>query len=81
MGLGGEHGQRQASEWDGGSRPGNLALASIATSSRLFELDSTAGSNNTARVLAPNVSSTAIDLAAATLSAQVTNGGHHNSWN
>jgi hypothetical protein len=56
-----------------GSRPGNLALASLATSSRLFELDSTAWSNNTACVLVRNVSSTAIDLAAATLSAQVTN--------
>jgi hypothetical protein len=49
------------------------AQASLATSSRFFELDATAWSNNTVRVLARNVSNTTIGLAAATLSVQVTN--------
>jgi hypothetical protein len=53
-----------------GARVGDLAQASLATSSRLFELDATAWSN-TVRVLARNVSNTSIDLAAATLSVQV----------
>ena len=55
-----------------GARVGDLAQASLATSSRFFELDATAWSNNTARVLARNVSNTTIDLGAATLSVQVT---------
>jgi hypothetical protein len=54
------------------ARVGDLAQASLATSSRFFELDATASSNNTVRVLARNVSNTIIDLAAATLSVQVT---------
>ncbi len=54
-----------------GARMGDLAEASLATSSRFFELDATAWSNNTVRVLARNVSNTTIDLAAATLSVQV----------
>ncbi|HEV7265305.1 MAG TPA: hypothetical protein VGN83_10340 [Falsiroseomonas sp.] len=54
-----------------GARVGDLAQASLATSSRFFELDATAWSNNTVRVLARNVSNTTIDLAAATLSVQV----------
>ena len=53
------------------ARVGDLAQASLATSSRFFELDATAWSNNTVRVLARNVSNTTIDLAAATLSVQV----------
>jgi hypothetical protein len=55
-----------------GARVGDLAQASLATSSRFFELDATAWSNNTVRVLARNVSNTTIDLSAATLSVQVT---------
>jgi hypothetical protein len=55
-----------------GARVGDLAQASLATSSRFFELDATAWSNNTVRVLARNVSNTTIDLAAAMLSVQVT---------
>jgi hypothetical protein len=50
----------------------DLAQASLATSSRFFELDATVWSNNTVRVLARNFSNTTIDLAAATLSVQVT---------
>jgi hypothetical protein len=55
-----------------GARVGDLAQASLATSSRFFELDATAWSNNTVRVLARNVSNTTIDLGAAPLSVQVT---------
>jgi hypothetical protein len=55
-----------------GARVGDLAQASLATSSRFFELDATAWSNNTVRIVARNVSNTTIDLAAATLSVQVT---------
>jgi hypothetical protein len=51
---------------------GDLLQASLATSSRFFELDATAWSNNTVRVRGRNVSNTTIDLAAATLSVQVT---------
>lgn len=54
-----------------GARVGDLANASLATSSRFFELDATAWSNNTIRVLARDMSNTTIDLAAATLSVQV----------
>jgi hypothetical protein len=50
---------------------GDLAQASLATSSRFFELDATAWSNNTVRVPARNVPNTTIDLASATLSVQV----------
>jgi len=50
-----------------GARVGDLAQASLATSSRFFEQAATAWSNNTVRVLARNVSNTTIDLAAATL--------------
>jgi hypothetical protein len=49
-----------------------LAEASLATSNRFFELGAAAWSNNTVRVLARNVSNTAIDLAIVTLSVQVT---------
>ena len=56
-----------------GARVGDLAQASLATSSRFFELDATAWSNNTVRMLARNVSNTTIDVGPATLSLQVTN--------
>jgi hypothetical protein len=55
-----------------GARVDDLAHASLATSSRFFELDATAWSNYTVRVLARSVSNTTIDLGAATLSVQVT---------
>jgi hypothetical protein len=55
-----------------GARVGDLAQASLAVSSRFLELDASAWSNNTVRVLARNVSNTTIDLAAATLSLKVT---------
>ncbi|HEV7267015.1 MAG TPA: hypothetical protein VGN83_19195 [Falsiroseomonas sp.] len=55
-----------------GARVGDLARASLATSNRFFELDATAWCNSTVRVLARNVSNSTIDLAAATLSMQVT---------
>ena len=55
-----------------GARGGDLAQASLATSSRFFELDATAWSNNTVRVLARNISNTTIDLGPATLSMTVT---------
>jgi hypothetical protein len=55
-----------------GARVGDLASASLATSSRFFELDATVWSNNTVRVMARNISNTTIDLAATTLSVQVT---------
>ncbi|MCZ8146415.1 MAG: hypothetical protein O9325_01010 [Roseomonas sp.] len=48
-----------------GARAGDLASASLATSSRSFELDATTWSNNTVRVMAR-------DISAATLSVQVT---------
>jgi hypothetical protein len=54
-----------------GARIGDLASASLVSSTRFIELDATAWSNNTVRVLARNVSNTTIDLAAATLSVQV----------
>jgi hypothetical protein len=56
-----------------GSRQGDLAHAALATSTRFVELDATAWSNNTVRVMARNISPTAtFDLGAATLSLQVT---------
>jgi hypothetical protein len=55
-----------------GARVGDLVQALLATTSRFFELDATAWSNNTIRVLARNVSNTTIDLGPATLSVQVT---------
>jgi hypothetical protein len=55
-----------------GARVGDSAQASLATSSRFFELDATAWSNNSVRMPARNVSNTTIDLGAATLSVPVT---------
>jgi hypothetical protein len=46
--------------------------ALLVASSRFFELDATAWSNNTVRMLTRNVSNTTIDLGAATLSVQGT---------
>jgi hypothetical protein len=55
-----------------GVRVGDLAQASLATSSRFFELDATAWSKNSVRMLARNVSNTTIHLAAAALTVQLT---------
>jgi hypothetical protein len=55
-----------------GGRQGDLAEAALASSTRFIELDVAAWTNNTVRVMARNVSNTTIDLAAATLSVQVT---------
>ncbi|MFL1463443.1 hypothetical protein ACI6QG_14655 [Roseococcus sp. DSY-14] len=55
-----------------GARLGDLAQASLASSTRFIELDATVWSNNTVRVLARNVSGTTFDLAPAILSVQVT---------
>jgi hypothetical protein len=57
-----------------GARRGDRAEASLASSTRLIELDATAWSNNTARVLARNMSEASFDLGAATLSVAVTKG-------
>ena len=55
-----------------GARQGDRAEASLASSTRLIELDAAAWSNKTLRVLARNVSGAAFDLGAATLSGAVT---------
>jgi len=56
-----------------GSRQGDLADAALAASTRFVELDATAWSNNTVRVMARNISPTAtFDLGPATLSVAVT---------
>ncbi len=55
-----------------GARQGDRAEASLASSTCFIELDATAWSNNTARVLARNVSGGAFDLGAATLTVAVT---------
>lgn len=55
-----------------GARQGDRAEASLASSTRLTELDAFTWSNNTVRVLARNVSGGAFDLGAATLSLAVT---------
>ena len=55
-----------------GARQGDGAEASLASSTRFIELDATAWSNNTVRVLARNMSGASFDLGAATLSVAVT---------
>ncbi len=55
-----------------GARQGDRAKASLASSTRLIELDASVRSNNTVRVAARNVSGGAFDLGAATLSVTVT---------
>jgi hypothetical protein len=55
-----------------GARQGDRAETSLASSTRFIELDASAWSNNTVRVLARNVSGGAFDLGAATLSVAVT---------
>jgi hypothetical protein len=51
---------------------GDIADAALASSSRFVELDAAAWSNNTVRVMARNISRSAFDLGAATLSVTVT---------
>ena len=54
-----------------GSRQGDLAQASLVSSTRFIEIDAAVWSNNTVRVMARNISGATFDLAAATLSVQV----------
>ena len=55
-----------------GARAGDLAAASLVSSTRFIELDAAVWSNNTVRVMARNISAATFDLAAATLSVGVT---------
>ena len=54
-----------------GARQGDLASASLVSSTRFIELDAAVWSNNTVRVMARNISGATFDLAAATLSVGV----------
>ena len=54
-----------------GARAGDLASASLASSTRFIELDAAVWSNNTVRVMARNISAATFDLGAATLSVGV----------
>jgi hypothetical protein len=54
-----------------GARAGDLAIASLVSSTRFIELDAAVWSNNTVRVMARNISGATFDLAAATLSVEV----------
>ncbi|GGJ43866.1 hypothetical protein [Neoroseomonas lacus] len=54
-----------------GAWAGDLAEASLVSSTRFTELDAAVWSNNTVRVMARNFSAATFDLAAATLSAGV----------
>lgn len=55
-----------------GARAGDLATASLVSSTRFIELDAAVCSNNAVRVMARNISSASFDPAAATLSVGVT---------
>jgi hypothetical protein len=55
-----------------GARAGDLAAASLVSSTRFIELDAAVWSNNSVRVVARNISAATFDLAAATLSVGVT---------
>ena len=54
-----------------GVRAGDLARASLVSSTRFIELDAAVWSNNTVRVMARSISAATFDLAAATLSVGV----------
>ncbi len=54
-----------------GARQGDRAKASLASSTRFIELDAAVWSDNPVRVLARNVSGSAFDLGAATLSVAI----------
>ncbi len=51
-----------------GARAGDLASASLVSSTRFIELDAAVWSNDTVRVMPRNISGATLDLAAATLS-------------
>ena len=55
-----------------GARAGDLATASLVSSTKFIELDAAVWSNNTVRVMARNISAATFDLAAAMLSVGVT---------
>ncbi|MFO0158309.1 MAG: hypothetical protein ACK530_02155 [Alphaproteobacteria bacterium] len=55
-----------------GSRQGDLAQASLVSSTRFIDLTAFAWTNNTVRVMARNISGATFDLAAATLAVGVT---------
>ena len=55
-----------------GARAGDLAQASLVSSTRFIEFNAAVWSNNTVRVMARNISGATFDLAAATLSVGVT---------
>ena len=55
-----------------GARAGDLALATLVSSTRFIEFNAAVWSNNTVRVMARNISGATFDLAAATLSVGVT---------
>ena len=54
-----------------GARAGDMATASLVSSTRFIDLTAFAWTNNTVRVMARNISGATFDLAAATLSVQV----------
>jgi hypothetical protein len=54
-----------------GARAGDLARTSLVPSPQFSELDAAVWANNTARVMARNISGATFDLAAATLSAGI----------
>ena len=54
-----------------GARAGDMATASLVSSTRFIELDAAVWSNNTVRVMARNISGATFDMAAATLSVWV----------
>ncbi len=54
-----------------GARAGDLASASLVSSTRFIELNAAVRSNNTVRVMARNISAATFDFAAATLSVGV----------
>ena len=56
---------------DSGARAGDLAQASLVSSTRFIELDAAVWSNNTVRVITRNIPGATFDLAAATLSVGV----------
>ena len=51
-----------------GARAGDLATASLMSSTRFIELDAAVWSNNTVRMMARNISAATFDLAAVTVS-------------
>jgi hypothetical protein len=54
-----------------GARAGDLATASLMSSTQFTELDAAVWSNNTVRMMARNISAATFDLAAVTVSVGV----------